>query len=60
MLYNPTPGDVIPMADAVTLTVVAVEGDLIRLGREAPDSKQANTGHENGQLVPKRAWWEDN
>ena len=34
MVYDLSPGDVLHIGDAVTLTVVAVEGNLIRFGRK--------------------------
>jgi hypothetical protein len=39
MEYDLTPGNVIHIGDAVTLTIVAVEGNLIRFGLESPDGE---------------------
>jgi len=44
MVYDLSPGDVIHIGDAVTLTVLAVEGDLIRFGLETPDGECPATG----------------
>ena len=37
MVFTLSPGEVIHIGDAVTLTVLAVVGDLIRFGLETPE-----------------------
>jgi sRNA-binding carbon storage regulator CsrA len=44
MIFNLSPGDVIHIGYAVTLTVLAVEGDLIRIGLETPERKSSGAG----------------
>jgi hypothetical protein len=44
MLFNLSPGEVIHIGDAVTLTVLAVEGDLIRFGLETLEGANPGTG----------------
>ena len=65
MVYDLSPGDVILIGDAVTLTVVAVEGDLIRFGLETPEGGSPGAG-DTGQgcggadLKQRRYGWELN
>jgi hypothetical protein len=47
MVTTLSPGDKVHVGDAVTLTVLAVEGDLIRLGVEPPEPG----GHGPGVLI---------
>jgi hypothetical protein len=58
MVYELSPGDVIHIGDALTLTVVAVEGNLIRFGLESRDGEcpDANPDCQHGD--PKQGWWE--
>jgi sRNA-binding carbon storage regulator CsrA len=37
MVFDLSPGDVVRIGEAVTLTVLAVEGELIRVGLESPE-----------------------
>ncbi len=60
MVYDLSPGDVVHIGDAVTLTVVAVEGNLIRFGLEAPDGERPGAGPDCRQADPKPGWWELN
>ena len=46
MVYDLSPGDVVHIGDAVTLTVMAVEGDLIRFGLESPEGASPDAGGE--------------
>ena len=55
MVYDLSPGDVIHIGDAVTLTIVAVEGNLIRFGLESPDGECPAAGTDGQQADPKRA-----
>jgi hypothetical protein len=60
MVYDLSPGDVIHIGDAVTLTVVAVEDNLIRFGLESP-SGECPDATSDGQLADrKQSWWELN
>jgi hypothetical protein len=60
MVYDLSPGDVFHIGDAVTLTVVAVEGNLIRFGLESPDGEYPDAGPHGQQADPKQGWWELN
>ena len=60
MVYDLSPGDVIHIGDAVTLTVVAVEGNLIRFGLESPESECPDAGPDCQQADPKQEWWQLN
>jgi hypothetical protein len=60
MVYDLSPGDVIHIGDAVTLTVVAVEGNLIRFGLESPEGKRPDAGPDCQQDNPTQGWWELN
>ena len=42
------------------LTVVAVEGNLIRFGLESPEGDCPDTGPDCQQADPKQGWWELN
>jgi Global regulator protein family. len=44
MIVNLSRGDVIRIGEAVTLTVLAVESDLIRFGLETPERKRPGAG----------------
>ena len=58
MVYDLSPGDVLHIGDAVRLTVVAVEGNLIRLGLESPDGECPDAGTDGQQANPTHGWWE--
>jgi hypothetical protein len=60
MVYDLSPGDVIHIGDAVTLTVVAVEGNLIRFGLESPQAGYPDAGPDSQRADPKHGWWELN
>lgn len=60
MVYDLSPGDVVHIGDAVTLTVVAVDGNLIRFGLEAPDGEESGPTPHGQQAEPKQGWWELN
>jgi hypothetical protein len=44
VVYDLSPGDVVHIGNAVALTVLAVEGDLIRFGLETPEGVTPQTG----------------
>ena len=59
MVYDVSPGDVIHIGETVTLTLVAVEGNLIHFGLEAPEGECPDTGLDDRQQNdPKQDWWE--
>jgi hypothetical protein len=61
MIYdNFSPGDVIHIGDTVTLTVVAVEGNLILIRLESPDGECSDIGLDRQQADPKQGCWELN
>jgi hypothetical protein len=61
MVFDLSPGDGVHLRDAVTLTVLAVEGDLIRFGLELPkECPGADMDCEGADLKPKSAVWERN
>jgi hypothetical protein len=55
MEYDLSPGDVIHIGNAVTLTVVAVEGNLIHFGLEWPASACPDAGLDRQQDDPKQS-----
>jgi hypothetical protein len=61
VVFDLSPGDVIRFRDGVTLTVLAVEDDLIRFGLESPEGcPGAGTDCEGADLKPKPRWWQLN
>jgi hypothetical protein len=60
MLYDLSPGDAIRIGDAVTLTVMDVEGNLIRFGLDSPDGERPDAGPDGQQADSKQGWWENN
>jgi hypothetical protein len=60
MVFDLFPGDVIYVGDAVTLTVMAVEGNLIRFGLESPDGERPDAGPDGQRADSKQGWWENN
>jgi hypothetical protein len=65
MVFNLSAGEVIHIGDAVTLTVLAVEGDLIRFGLETPERASPGAGDtgkgcEEADLKHRRNGWEWN
>ena len=61
MVHDVSPGDVIHIGEAVTLTLVAVEGNLIHFGLESPEGECPDTGLDDRQQNdPKQDWWELN
>ena len=60
MVYDLSPGDVIHIGDAVTLTVMAVERNLIRFGLESPDGEHPDADTDCREADPKQGWWELN
>jgi hypothetical protein len=61
VVFDLSPGDVIRFGDGVTLTVLAVEDDLIRFGLESSEGcPGAGTDCEGADLKPKRGGGELN
>jgi hypothetical protein len=60
MIYDLFPGDAIHIGDAVTLTVVAVEGDLIHFGLESPEDTRPDARPNCQRDNPSQDWWELN
>jgi hypothetical protein len=54
MVYDLSPGDVVHIGDAVALTVMAVEGDLIRFGLETLEGASPGAGPDCQQSDPKQ------
>jgi len=57
MVYDLSPGDVVHVEDAVALTVLAVEGDLIRFGLESPDGERPDARPDCQEADPTQGWW---
>jgi hypothetical protein len=60
MVYDVSPGDVIHIGDAVTLTVMAVEGNLIRFGLASPDGERPDAAPDGQQADSTQGRWENN
>jgi hypothetical protein len=60
MVYDLSPGDVVHIGNAVALTVLAVEDDLIRFGLETPEGASPDAGPDCQQADPKQEWWQLN
>jgi sRNA-binding carbon storage regulator CsrA len=65
MIFDLSAGEIIRIGEAVTLTVLAVEGDLIRFGLETPDGASPAAGEvgkysEASDLKRRRKGWEWN
>ena len=60
VVYDLSPGDVLHIGDAVTLTVVAVDGNLIRFGLETPNGDRPDAGPDRQQADAEQRWWELN
>ncbi len=65
MIFDLSAGEVIHIGEAVTLTVLAIEGDLIRFGLETPEGASPGAGEvgkdsEEADLKRKRNGWEWN
>ena len=60
MVYDLSPGDVVHIGNAVALTVLAVEGHLIRFGLESPDGERPDARPDGQQADLKQGWWENN
>ena len=63
MFFTLSPGEAIHIGDAVTLTVLAVEGDLIHFGLETPEGASPDAGDvgkdsEEADLKHRRNGWE--
>ncbi len=56
MEYDLSPGDVLHVGEAVTLTVVAVEDDRVRFELESPDGECPDVGPDG----PRHRGWELN
>ena len=57
MVYDLSPGEVVHIGNAVALTVLAVEGDLIRFGLETPERASPDEGTDCQQADSKQGWW---
>ena len=57
MVYDLSPGDVVHIGNAVALTVLAVEDDLIRFGLETPEGASPDAGPDCQQAEPEQGWW---
>jgi hypothetical protein len=60
VVYDLSPGDVVRIGDVVTLTVMAVEGDLIRFGLESLEGASPDAGPDRQQADAEQRWWELN
>jgi hypothetical protein len=61
MVTSLSPGDTIHVGDAVTLTVLAIEGNLIRVGVESSESGgQSPSVLIEGSVQSDLNWWELN
>ena len=60
MVYDVSPGDVIHIGETVTLTLVAVEGNLIHFGLESAEGKRPDAGPACQHDNPAQGWWELN
>jgi sRNA-binding carbon storage regulator CsrA len=65
MIFDLSAGDAIHIGDAVTLTVLAVEDDLIRFGLETPEEGSPGAGeigkdNEAADLKHGPNGWESN
>jgi Global regulator protein family len=65
MIVTLSPGEVIHIGDAVTLTVLPVEGDRIRFGLETPEGERPGAddigqGCAEADLKQRRNGWEWN
>jgi hypothetical protein len=60
MVYDLSPGDVIRFGDGVTLTVLAVEVDMIHFGLESREGDCPDAGPDCQDDGPKHGWWERN
>jgi sRNA-binding carbon storage regulator CsrA len=65
MIVNLSPGEVIHIGDAVTLTVLAVEGGQIRFGLETPEGESPGADEiskdcDEADLKQRRNGWEWN
>jgi hypothetical protein len=65
MIFDLSAGDVIHMGEAVTLIVLAIDGDLIRFGLETPEGERPgadDTGQscDEADLKQRRKGWEWN
>jgi hypothetical protein len=57
MEYDLSPGDVIHIGGAVTLTVVAVEGNLIRFGLVTPERARPDASPDCQRSDPEQGCW---
>jgi hypothetical protein len=57
VVYDLAPGDVLRIGDAVTLTVVAVEGDLIRFTVASPGGECPDVDLGGPQPGTEHGWW---
>jgi sRNA-binding carbon storage regulator CsrA len=65
MIFNLCAGEVLKIGDDITLTILAVEGDMIRLGLETAGKVSSTVEYvnriDNGESCKQRgSWWELN
>jgi hypothetical protein len=60
MIYDLSRGDSIHIGDAVTLTMVAVEGNLVHFWLESPDRERPDPGPDCQHADLTQSWWELN
>jgi hypothetical protein len=62
MTCDLSPGDVVRFGNAVTLTILAIEGDLIRFKVESPERGHPGAAMESDKadFSPKQDWWKLN
>lgn len=65
MIFNLTSGEVIHIGANITLTVLAVKGDLVyfaleRLEEESPGAEDIDKGYDEADLKPRWSRWELN
>ncbi len=65
MLFNLSPGQAIHIGAAVTLIVLAVDGDFVRFGLETPEGESpgaddTGTGCDEADPKQRRNGWELN
>jgi hypothetical protein len=61
MVFDLSPGDVVRIGDGITLTVLAIEDDLIRFGLELPEGCQAaDMACQRATSNRRRPGWELN
>ena len=62
MTCDLSPGDVVRFGNAVTLTILAIEGNLIHFKVESPERAHTRAAmeYDEGDFPPKQDWWQLN